>query len=138
MHKRPIHRSFCISCLLYESFKICKLFLDSLLLLGLENISILLPPCNIRVCNISIANIFSYCMCNSYIVEYCHTLHISILQYSVLIKFVPTTILMKCIDSYQWRGDAIAFPDGTHVQWCFHSKIFQCNIVAIITIILLQ
>ena len=30
------------------------------LLIGLGNIAILLPLCNIRVCNINIANIFTY------------------------------------------------------------------------------
>ena len=67
-------------------------------------------------------------------------MHIIILHYSVLIKFVPTTTTET--HRLPIERDAIAVSNSTHIYndavLCFYSKIFQCNIVAIITMLLLQ
>ena len=53
-----------------------------------------------------------------YIAQYCHIMHISILQYSVLIKFVANTNteIHRFIPTERgFTPDAIAVSKGTHI-----------------------
>ena len=86
-------------------------------MIGLGNISILSPLCNIRACNINVANIFHISIVSyvQYIAEYCHTLQ-------------STTVVFKiiCTNNYYFNlqihtnrkvfiPDALAVTNSTHV-----------------------
>ena len=101
-----------------EFHHISRLYVATILvLIGLGNISILSPLCNIRACNINIANIFS--LFNSIVCaiyrKYCHSLQ-------------STTVVFKifCTNNYYLNPqihinrnvfipDAIAVTNSTHV-----------------------
>ena len=85
--------------------------------LGLGNISILSPLCDIRACNINIANIFSHfnsIVCAIYC-EYCHTLQST----TVVFKIICTNnyYLNPQIDTNRkvFIPDAIAVTNSTCV-----------------------
>ena len=55
------YKSCCYVYLMYLIYQLYMMYLSMVFMLGLGNISILLPLCNnIRACNINIANIFSH------------------------------------------------------------------------------